>query len=94
RGENRPEEGTRFVLDVDLSRLGEVQFDGLVRMQRFDLVLRSHRAIDAEMRRDIADVFRDATSAAGLSGDIVFTTASRFAVAPLEALRAHIGVEV
>ncbi|HYM03056.1 MAG TPA: hypothetical protein VET85_08930, partial [Stellaceae bacterium] len=94
RGESRSEEGTRFLLDVDLSRLGEVQFDGLVRKQRFDLVLRSHRPIGAEMRRDIAEVFRDATSAAGLAGDVVFTTASRFAVTPLDALRQHIGVEV
>jgi hypothetical protein len=38
------------------------------------------------------DVFRNATSAAGLAGDIVFTTASRFAVAPLEALHPHVAI--
>jgi hypothetical protein len=84
--------GARFVLDLEMSRLGALQLDGLVRNQRFDLVLRSHRPITAEMRQEIAELFRNASSAAGLSGDIIFTTASRFAVAPLEALRGHIGV--
>jgi hypothetical protein len=87
------EQGARFVLDVDMSRLGPMQLDGLVRQRRFDLVLRSHRAITAEMRQDIAALFHDATSAAGLAGDVIFTTASRFAVAPLDALRAHIGID-
>ncbi len=87
------DQSSRFVLDVDLSRLGAVQLDGLVRQQRFDLVLRSHRAISAEMRQEITQVFHDASSAAGLSGDIIFTTASRFAVAPLEALRGHVGLD-
>jgi hypothetical protein len=87
------DQSSRFVLDVDLSRLGAVQLDGLVRQQRFDLVLRSHRAIPAEMRQEIAQVFHEASSAAGLSGDIIFTTASRFAVAPLEALSGHVGFE-
>lgn len=93
RGDARPDDGTRFVLDVTMSRMGALQLDGLVRQQRFDLVLRSHRAITAEMRHDITAVFHNATSAAGLAGDIIFTTASRFAVAPLDALRAHVGVD-
>jgi hypothetical protein len=87
------DQSSRFVLDVDLSRLGAVQLDGLVRQQRFDLVLRSHRAIPAEMRQEITQVFHDASSAAGLSGDIIFTTASRFAVAPLEAMSRHVGLD-
>jgi hypothetical protein len=86
------DQGTRFVLDIDMSRLGAVQLDGLVRNQRFDLVMRSHRPITAEMRQDISEVFQNSVSAAGLAGDVVFTTASRFAVAPLDALRAHVGV--
>jgi hypothetical protein len=92
-GRTPADQSSRFVLDVDLSRLGAVQLDGLVRQQRFDLVLRSHRAIPAALRQEITQVFHEASSAAGLSGDIIFTTASRFAVAPLEALRGHVGVE-
>ncbi|HUJ98062.1 MAG TPA: hypothetical protein VLV85_07445 [Stellaceae bacterium] len=86
------DQGTRFVLEVDMSRMGALQLDGLVRPQRFDLVLRSHRPITAEMRQEITEIFHGAVAASGLGGDISFTTASRFAVAPLEALAAHIGV--
>jgi hypothetical protein len=86
------EPGTRFVLEVDMTRLGALQLDGLVRPQRLDLVLRSHRAIPAELREGIGEIFRNATTAAGLAGDIIFAAASRFAVAPLDALRQHVGV--
>lgn len=86
------EQGTRFVLEVEMSRLGALQLDGLVRPQRFDLVLRSHRPVATELRQEIAEIFRNATTASGLAGDITFTTASRFAVAPLDALRPHVGV--
>jgi hypothetical protein len=86
------EQSTRFVLEVEMSRLGAMQLDGLVRPQRFDLVLRSHRAIPAELRQEIAVVFHNATTAAGLAGDVTFATASHFAVAPLEALARHVGV--
>jgi hypothetical protein len=92
-GNTRPEDGTRFVLDVEMSKLGALQLDGLVQQKRLDVVLRSHQPIAPELRQEIVDVFRNATSAAGLHGDMVFTTASRFAVAPLEALRAHVNVD-
>jgi hypothetical protein len=86
------DQGTRFVLEVEMSRMGALQLDGLVRPQRFDLVLRSHRPIAAELRQEIAEIFHGAVAASGLGGDITFATASRFAVAPLEALATHIGV--
>jgi hypothetical protein len=92
-GNSRPEDGTRFVLDVEMSSLGALQLDGLVQQKRLDIVLRSHQPIAPELRQEIVDVFRNATSAAGLAGDIVFTTASRFAVAPLDALQAHVNVD-
>jgi hypothetical protein len=92
RGAAADEQGTRFVLEVEMTRMGALQLDGLVRPQRFDLVLRSHRAISAELRQEIAAVFRNAISASGLAGDIGFATASRFVVAPLEALAGHVGV--
>ena len=92
-GNTRPEDGTRFVLDVEMSKLGALQLDGLVQQKRLDVVLRSHQPIAPELRQEIVDVFRNATSAAGLAGDIVFTTASRFAVAPLDALHPHVAID-
>jgi hypothetical protein len=92
-GNTRPEDGTRFVLDVEMSRLGALQLDGLVRHKRLDVMLRSHREIAPALRQEIAAVFRDTTSAAGFAGEIVFATAARFAVAPLDALRPPIAIE-
>ena len=86
------DQGTRFVVEVEMSRLGALQLDGLVRPQRLDLVLRSHRPVAPELRQEIAELFRNVTTASGLAGDISFATASRFAVAPLQAMRARIGV--
>jgi hypothetical protein len=91
--ERGDKEGSRFVLDVDTSRLGALQIDGLVRQRRFDVALRSHKPLAAEMRQDIAALFHNSISASGLSGDIIFTTASRFAVAPLDALRTPVGID-
>ena len=87
------EQGTRFVLDLDTSRLGPLQLDGLLRRGRFDLVLRSRVPITAEMKSEIGAVFRRALEGSGFNGDVAFVTAPRFPVTPLDALRPHLGVE-
>jgi hypothetical protein len=87
-----PDEGARFIIEVEMTRLGPLQLDGLMRNKRFDLVLRSHRALPTELRRDAGAVFHQTLADAGLAGDIAFVTASPFAVAPLAALRDHVQV--
>jgi len=92
-GNTRPEDGTRFVLDVEMSRLGALQLDGLVRQKRLDLMLRSQREIAPELRQEIAAVFHDTTTAAGFTGELAFATSARFTVAPLDALRPPVGID-
>jgi hypothetical protein len=92
-GNTRPEDGTRFVLDVEMSRLGALQLDGLVRHKYLDLMLRSQIEIAPELRQEITTVFRNTTTAAGFVGDIAFATTARFSVAPLDALRPPIGID-
>ena len=92
-GNARPEDGTRFVLDVEMSRLGALQLDGLVRRQRLDLMLRSQREIAPDLRQEIAAVFRDTTTAAGFVGENAFATTARFPVAPLDALSPTVGID-
>ena len=65
-------ESTRFVLEIELSRLGDMQIDGLVRDRRFDLVLRTRRPLPDVMRHDIIEIFTDANDAAGIVGTIGF----------------------
>lgn len=65
-------ESTRFILEIELSRLGDMQIDGLVRGKRFDLMLRTHRPLPGTMRHDITAIFDEANEAAGFAGNIGF----------------------
>jgi hypothetical protein len=78
------EKGTRFLLDLDLSRLGPVQFDGLVKRQhkRFDLIIRTKTALSGEMRRDIDALFINGLINFGLEGSVAFQPEGRFIVTP------------
>src|SRR5439155_12213306 len=60
----------RFALDLELSRLGALQLDGLVRPRRLDLVLRSRKALPLALRAEIAEAFRGSLAASGFAGEI------------------------
>ena len=78
--------GTRFVIEVELSRMGAFQFDGLVREKRFDLVVRSRAALSPRMRHDIGELFQQAIDIGHSKGDIAFQTVRNFPVSPLDAI--------
>jgi len=77
------EKGTRFLLDLDLSRLGPMQFDGLVKRQykRFDLIIRTTSPLPGEMRRDIDALFLNGLMNFGLEGSVSFQPEGRFVTA-------------
>jgi hypothetical protein len=93
-GGGQSQQGARFVLDLDLSRLGPLQLDGLVRGARFDLVLRSHDPLDSAMKGEIGTLFHSALDGSGFSGDVAFVTTAKFPVSPLDALRPHLGIRI
>ena len=78
------EKGTRFLLDLTLSRLGPMQFDGLVKRQhkRFDLIIRTETALSGEIRRDIDALFINGLLNFGLEGSVAFQPDGRFIVTP------------
>jgi hypothetical protein len=76
--------GTRFIVEVDMSRLGPLQLDGLVHGRRFDLMLRSCAPLSPAMRRDIEAIFDEARGVSGFAGTIGFQVAQSFPVQPLE----------
>jgi hypothetical protein len=92
--EETPESGSRFVVEAELSRLGALQLDGLMRGKRLDLVLRTHAALPAALREEATAIFRRASAASGFYGDIVFATAAQFTVAPMTALRRHVELSI
>jgi hypothetical protein len=71
-------EATRFVLDVDMSRLGSMQLDGLVRENRFDLVLRSRQQLSPQLRQDIDGIFNNANEIAGFTGSLNFQSSNQW----------------
>jgi hypothetical protein len=87
-------DGKRFVVEAELSRLGPVQLDGLLREPRLDLVVRSHARLPDALRGESAKIFHAACAAQGLTGDLVFATAADFQVAPLASVIGHVEVRI
>lgn len=79
--------GTRFVVEADFSRLGPFQLDGLMRKQRFDLMIRSRQRLSDRMRRDVEAIYEEARGLTGFTGAIAFQTVAEFPVVPLDDLK-------
>lgn len=78
--ENEEEAGksdTRFVIDVQLSKFGRVQLDGLVRNKgkSLDLIVRTGSHFPGTMQNDIRTIFQDAVGLTGLKGSVNFQAA-------------------
>jgi len=86
------QDGIRFALEAELSRLGPVQLDCLVRANHLILVLRSHRGLGPDLREEMRALFRRALQATSISGDLSFATVATFLVHPLDQMRQHIQI--
>jgi hypothetical protein len=75
----------RFVFDIELTRLGRMQLDGLAGEKRFDLMVRSRTPLTEEMRRHITLLFGAARDEGGFQGEVGFQTVAEFPVEPLDA---------
>jgi hypothetical protein len=64
--------GARFLLDVELSRLGPLQLDGMVKPPQFDLILRSKTPLAPELRAELRSIFADCLGAVGYAGGVTF----------------------
>lgn len=87
-GVRKDSEDTRFVLEMDLSQLGQMQMDGFVRRQeksvQFDLVIRSQTPLTKEVQQNISQIYNDAGEITGYQGSINFQTVKDFPVNPME----------
>lgn len=68
--------GQRFIIDIELSRLGEMQIDGFVQKEpgkhQFDIMIRSSKHLPPEVENDIRDIYNNASEIAGFKGSLVF----------------------
>lgn len=73
--------GTRFLIDLNLSRLGPMQLDGMFKkdLRAFDMVMRTKTALPDDMRHDLIGLFADSNAAMGLKGGLTFQVTKKFA---------------
>jgi hypothetical protein len=79
-GKRQDEEGARFLLDVDMSRLGAIQIDGLLqrKAKRFDVILRTRTTLPDDIRRDIKALFVKSLDGMGMVGSASFQQTPNF----------------
>ncbi len=93
-GQSGGERSHRFILDLDLSRFGSLQLDGLVksRSRRFDLILRSRDSLPDSLRAELLDAFSASLEAVGFAGGLAFQPGARGWIKPPPARRGGAGV--
>lgn len=85
--DDNPRKMTRFVLDLELSRLGPVQVDGIVRTESFDLILRTGAPLGPGPEAEIEDLFSRALARNGFRGGCSFQIGHPFPVDVAAAIR-------
>jgi len=90
--------GTRFVIDVTLSKLGHIQLDGLVDTahRRMDMVVRSDTHLPPDMRNDIRHLYEMSGDITGFRGGVGFQAqpANFIAVDPPAPTKGGVGLVV
>ena len=84
-------EGTRFVLEMNLSSFGEMQMDGLVKKREmktsFDLVIRTQLTLPEDVQDNIIRIFNNTQMATGITGTLYFRSEYPFTLNPLEEMQ-------
>ncbi len=70
-GEN-PEGTTRFVLDLSLTRMGDVQFDGTVNGKRLDIIVRTQIPVSVPMQEAMKVAYAKALEGSDIYGELGF----------------------
>ncbi len=70
--ENKDGEQTRFIFDLSLTRMGDMQIDGLMRGLRLDLIVRSQSPFSQPMMAHMKHLYAGAIEDVNLSGDLSF----------------------
>lgn len=90
------EDDTRFVVEMELTQLGQMQMDGFIRRQlgnmQFDLVVRSSKPLPQDVQGDILQIYQSTGELTGYRGNLVFQAGKTFPVTPMDDIIAsHLG---
>lgn len=84
-------QGNRFIIEVELTQLGEMQFDGFVSKEasrhQFDMIIRSTRTLPLQIQQDIRTIYANAAEIAGFNGTLQFQNTPESFVRPLNSMR-------
>lgn len=69
------ENGSRFLIDITLTRLGPIQLDGFAKPDRLDLVVRTAKPLAPDLRGSIERFYAGTIAARGLGGMMSFQVA-------------------
>jgi len=81
---------TRFIIELDLSRTGPVQLDGLFKRHHFDLAFRHRDSIDDALKAQISNIFTENIEITGLKGSLTFRQMAPFPIHPTEEWEANV----
>ena len=84
--------GQRFIVEVNLSHLGDMQMDGFVQSKsakQFDLVIRTSRAIEPTLANEIRGIFESAAHSTGYTGYLSFQRGEQHFVRPLAEMKTN-----
>jgi hypothetical protein len=70
----KPDDKTRFLITMNMSRLGAMQMDGLSQSKRLDLIVRSENPLPAALPNELREIYIRTLEALGLTGTIGFQT--------------------
>ncbi|MGE3770090.1 MAG: hypothetical protein AB7G06_03980, partial [Bdellovibrionales bacterium] len=65
---------TRFLIDLELSRLGHTQLEGIAKHNHIDLKLNTPSALPQDLQRELVTTYTNAASAYGFTGELLFTS--------------------
>ncbi len=68
------EKSTRFILNLNLSRIGQMQLDGNTNKKTLDLIIRSEEPLPFEIRQEIMKSFTSGIEQVNMQGNISFQT--------------------
>lgn len=72
----------RFLIDVRMSRLGQIQLDGLVRPKKLDMIVRSESPLPPGLPQDLRHTYLSTIEAIGFTGGLSFQTGRQHWLSP------------
>ncbi|VAX02454.1 hypothetical protein MNBD_ALPHA03-497 [hydrothermal vent metagenome] len=63
---------TRFIVELNLSQIGKIQVDGLLKETTLNIIIRSKAILPTEMKKDLSDKFITSLEISGFAGDLQF----------------------